>query len=83
VFLFSKKQKGVDSMTNPKIISFPCDNAYFPSDASSLSQGGICMTIKHQHPTYTSEKERLERLRDIKKLCAIKLHGQANGSRTA
>jgi len=70
-------------MTNPKIISFPCDNAYFPSDASSLSQGGICMTIKHQHPTYTSEKERLERLRDIKKLCAIKLHGQANGSRTA
>ena len=41
------------------------------------------MKITHQHPTYTNEKERLERLRELKKLCYINLQGLNHSSRTA
>ena len=41
------------------------------------------MTITHQHPTYASEKERQERLQDLKKICTIKLQGLNNAPRIA
>ena len=41
------------------------------------------MKVTHQHPTYANEKERLERLQDLKKICSIKLQGLNHSSRTA
>ena len=41
------------------------------------------VNIKHQHPTYQTEKERLERLRDLRKACSVKISAAKNGSRTA
>lgn len=41
------------------------------------------MKVTHQHPKYTSEQERLERLQDLKKTCAIKIHGLHHSVRSA
>ena len=41
------------------------------------------MKVTHQHPVYTSEKERLDRLQDLKKSCFIKLRTLSSSSRTA
>lgn len=50
----------------------------------SLPQGGIPMKIKHTHPVYTNEQERLDRLQDLKKSCIAKLTaGAASTKRTA
>ncbi len=62
----------------------------FPPPASSaeknhsLPQGGMSMKIKHTHPAYTNEQERLDRLQDLKKFCIAKLTaGAAPAKRTA
>ena len=66
-----------------KVIRFPEPTACSPLSGHKLSGGGEVMTVTHQHPTYTSEKERQERLQDLKKICAIKLQGLNNAPRTA
>ena len=35
------------------------------------------MKIKHTHPVYTNEQERLEKLQDLKKCCIAKLTADA------
>ena len=66
-----------------KIIPFPTGPEYFPDSGHKLSRGGKYMQVKHQHPTYSSEKEREERLKELKKICAYKLHGMKSVQRTA
>ena len=34
------------------------------------------MKIKHLHPEYLCEKERLKRLRDLRSACIIRIHTQ-------
>lgn len=41
------------------------------------------MTITHQHPSYESEEERLERLRQLKRVCATQLKNKSGHERTA
>lgn len=41
------------------------------------------MKVSHQHPKYTSEKERLERLQALKRTCAMKLQELRRGARSA
>ena len=69
--------------TIPNILPFPSPPECFRPSGHKLSGGGMPMKITHQHPTYTNEKERLERLRDLKKLCYISLQGLNHSSRTA
>ena len=66
-----------------RVIRFPAPTACFPLSGHKLSGGGDLMTITHQHPTYASEKERQERLQDLKKICTIKLQGLNNAPRIA
>ena len=65
------------------VIRFPAPSACSSLSGHKLSRGGELMTVTHQHPTYTSDKERQERLKDLKKICAIKLQGLNNAPRTA
>lgn len=65
------------------VIVFPTLSECFDLPGHKLPGGGSLMKVIHQHPTYTDEKERLERLQELKKLCSIKLHGLNNASRTA
>ena len=39
----------------------------------SLSPGGMDMKVKHTHPSYRSDKERLERLKELKRTCVATL----------
>lgn len=42
------------------------------------------MKVKHTHPEYTNEAERLERLRELKRICLSKLAvARKNVKRTA
>ena len=41
------------------------------------------MKVTHQHPKYTNDQERLERLQDLKKICAMKIHGLHSSARPA
>lgn len=66
-----------------KIIPFPTVPEFFPDSGHKISRGGKCMKVKHQHPAYTSDKEREERLKELKKICAYKLHGIKTIQRTA
>lgn len=65
------------------VIPFPAPSECFYPSGHKLSGGGTLMKVIHQHPTYTNEKERQERLQDLKKICSIKLQGLNNASRTA
>ena len=65
------------------VILFPGAPEFFPPPNHSLYTGGIDMKVTHQHPKYNSEKERLNRLRELKKACTIKIHGLHSGARTA
>lgn len=65
------------------IIIFP-PPASKPEKNHSLPQGGMSMKIKHTHPTYTNEQERLDRLQDLKRFCITKLNvSSAPAKRTA
>ena len=66
-----------------KIIPFPAQGASFPLDGHTFSRGGMRMEVKNRHPEYADEKERLERLQEIKTACASKLCGLGGGNRTA
>ena len=55
-----------------KVIDFPVASS-FDANNHSLSQGGMTMKIKHTHPEYADEAERLERLQELKKVCLSKL----------
>lgn len=57
------------------VIPFSPSRECFPPHGHSLSGGGMSMKVTHQHPAYTSDKERLERLQELKKACTIQLHG--------
>ena len=50
-----------------KVINFPVASS-FDANNHSLSQGGMTMKIKHTHPEYADEAERLERLQELKKV---------------
>ena len=50
----------------------------------SLSRGGMTMKIKHTHPEYADEDERMERLQELKKTCISRLAvAQKDAKRTA
>ena len=50
----------------------------------SLSRGGMTMKIKHTHPEYADEDERMERLQELKKMCISRLAvAQKDAKRTA
>lgn len=66
-----------------KVIPYPSPQECSPSAGHTLYAGGMNMKVTHQHPKYTSEKERLDRLQALKKACAIKIHGLHSGARTA
>lgn len=56
----------------------------FEVNDHSLSRGGMTMKIKHTHPEYADEDERMERLQELKKMCISRLTGaQKNAKRTA
>lgn len=55
-----------------KVINFPGTSS-FDENNHRLSQGGMPMKIKHTHPEYADEAERLERLKELKKVCLSKL----------
>lgn len=54
-----------------------------PFHVHSVHQGGMSMTITHQHPSYVSEEERLERLRQLKRVCSTQLKNKSGHERTA
>ena len=66
-----------------KVIPYPFPQACSSVAGHTLCTGGMNMKVTHQHPKYGSEKERLDRLQELKKVCAIKIHGLCNGARTA
>lgn len=56
----------------------------FEEKNHSLSQGGMTMKIKHTHPEYADEAERMERLQELKKMCISRLAvAQKDAKRTA
>ena len=56
----------------------------FEENNHSLSRGGMTMKIKHTHPEYADEDERMERLQEIKKMCISRLAvAQKDAKRTA
>ena len=58
--------------------------ASFEENNHSLSRGGMTMKIKHTHPEYADEDERMERLQEIKKMCISRLAvAQKDAKRTA
>jgi len=60
-------------MNDPMIIPFPLSSDECSSPCNhSFVKGGEAMTVKHTHPEITDE-ERLDRLKDIKKLCLKQL----------
>lgn len=69
--------------TSSKVIPFAPARELFPPPNHTLYAGGIAMKVTHQHPKYTSDKERLDRLQDLKKACTIKIHGLHSVTRTA
>lgn len=68
---------------NAIVIPFPSVPEYFRQNGHSLSGGGMPMKVTHQHPTYASRQERQERLKDLKRICAMKLKRLDDGPRTA
>ena len=49
-----------------------------------MSRGGMTMKIKHTHPEYADEDERMERLQELKKTCISRLTvAQKDAKRTA
>ena len=66
-----------------RVIPFPISDECSPPAEHIVSGGGMSVNIKHQHPTYPSEKERLERLREIIRACAAKINATKKRSRTA
>lgn len=69
--------------TNHRIIPFPVSGECSPPAGHIVSGGGMSVKIKHQHPTYQSEKERLQRLQELRKACTVKISGMKQKSRTA
>ena len=55
-----------------KIINFPVASS-FDGNNHRLSRGGMPMKIKHTHPEYSGEAERVERLKELKKMCISRL----------
>ena len=56
----------------------------FEENNHSLSRGGMTMKIKHTHPEYADEDERMERLQELKKMCISRLAvAQKDAKRTA
>lgn len=52
-----------------------------PRRLHSLSPGGMDMKIKHTHPQYQSDKERLDRLKEMRRLCISALSKPRVGKR--
>lgn len=69
--------------TNHRIIPFPVSGECSSPAGHIVSGGGMSVNIKHQYPTYQSEKERLQRLQELHKACTVKISGMKQKSRTA
>jgi len=69
--------------TNHRIIPFPTLGECSPPAGHIVSGGGMSVNIKHQHPTYQTEKERAERLQELRKACTIKISAAKTSARTA
>ena len=69
--------------TNHRIIPFPVSGECSLPAGHIVSGGGMSVNIKHQHPTYQSDKERLQRLHELRKACTVKISGMKQKSRTA
>ena len=68
-------------MNDPMIIPFPLSSDECSSPCNhSFVKGGMAMTVKHTHPEITDE-ERLDRLKDIKKLCLKQLQTEPSEKR--
>ncbi len=52
-----------------------------PRCLHSLSSGGMDMKVKHTHPQYQNSKERLARLKELKKTCTATLARPRVGQR--
>lgn len=55
-------------MENISMISIPSGDIR-PAFPHRMPVGGICMNVKHTHPTYADSAQRMELLRDVKKTC--------------
>ena len=66
-----------------RVIPFPISDECSPPAEHIVSGGGMSVNIKHQHPTYQTEKERLDQLRELRKACTIKISGAKQKPRTA
>lgn len=64
-------------------INFSCLPESLPLAVHRLSQGGIPMKLIHQHPTYQTEDERMARLQELKKVCAVKLQNMRGPKKVA
>lgn len=69
--------------TNHRVISVTSSGKCSLSPGHIVSGGEMSVNIKHQHPTYPSEKERLQRLQELRKACTVKISGMKQKSRTA
>ena len=69
--------------TNHRVIPFPASRECSPFAGHIVSGGGMSVNIKHQHPTYQSEQDRLQRLQELRKVCITKISGMKQKSRTA
>ncbi len=49
-----------------KTIQFP---AYPAGSGHSLNRGGSAMEIKHTHPQYITDDQRMEKLKDTRAVC--------------
>lgn len=66
-------------MPNARPIYFPQVSS--PRRLHSLSPGGMDMKVKHTHPQYQSDKERLDRLKEMRRLCISALPKPRVGKR--
>ena len=55
----------------------------FASSAHRVVMGGEIMEVKHIHPDYADDNERLERLKDLSKACLEQLKMITNPEKTA
>ena len=55
----------------------------FPVSSHRVTTGGIAMEIKHIHPDYTNDQERLDRLKTLTLTCLEQLKGTRKPGRTA
>lgn len=57
--------------------------AFSAASSHKVTMGGEAMEIKHTHPDYTDENERMLRLKELSQLCLEQVRQIRKQSRTA